>query len=140
FSLKHALVTSRGPALLEVGEDSLKVREGSALVDGELLVQAAACANRVEGRARVSVREARVVIAVYEGRVLPVADVVSCDVAAKVESHAPRPTPRAETPSPSLEEPVVIPEPLAAEPSELARMVSAYRAALALETHDDEAA
>ena len=46
----------------------IRVREGSALVDGNLLVQGAACANRVEGRARVTVSDSRVVIAMYEGR------------------------------------------------------------------------
>jgi hypothetical protein len=135
FALAHARVSAKGHALIEVGASDIRVREGSAVVDGSLLVQGPACANRVEGRARVSVSDSHVVIAMYEGRALPVADVTSCEIVA-----APQPA-RAQAPL-ALEEPTPepLPEPLPEQPSELAQLVTSYRAALALEGHDDTAA
>jgi len=127
FALQHARVTARGHALLEVGAGDIRVREGSAVVDGNLLVQGAACANRVEGRARVTVTDSHVVIAMYAGRALPVADVTSCEIVAAALPLRVQPAP--------IEEPT--PEPLPEQPSELAQLVAAYRAALALEGHDD---
>jgi hypothetical protein len=80
-----AMVEAEGPASLALSTEQLSVYEGTAMVDGELTVDAPSCRVAVDGRAELSVQEpaagqtmSTVSVTVFAGTVQRIGPAIAC--------------------------------------------------------------